>query len=337
MIPQHQGDMRMLRSKSRRTMIRQIGGALFCAFLAAPGAGLATSAAAQDESVRVTFIIYTAAGDPFWNPVIHGAEEAAKDRNVALDIQYADSDPVKQNNLIETAIANQVDGIALVNWIPNAFTANIAKARAAGIAVITFDTDDPKPNATESQAYVGQDFFAAGKRIGKKMIEAGKLSKGDHVVCPVEDPDAFYGTERYRGIKSVLDESGITSERLDASPTMATALSRISEYLVGHPETKAIIGLGSVVTEVAPQAAAEAKVAPAVGGFDLSPGIVDNILSGKMIATVDSGAYYEGYMPIVMLHYFVKYGVPPASIPIGGTIIDAANAGLVKQWAGTYR
>ena len=122
-----------------------------------------TTAAAQDDKVDVTFIIYTAAGDPFWNPVIHGAEEAAKDRDVALDIQYADQDPVKQNNLIETAIANKVDGIALVNWIPDAFTASIAKARAAGIAVVVFDTDDPKPNATESQAYVGQNFFAAGQ------------------------------------------------------------------------------------------------------------------------------------------------------------------------------
>src|SRR6266540_572795 len=121
---------------SRRTALKQIVGTLFCTSLAGVSIGLeAKSAAAGDESVRVTFIIYTAAGDPFWNPVIHGAEEAAKDRNVVLDIQYADSDPVKQNNLIETAIANKVDGIAVVNWIPDAFTANIAKARAAGIAV----------------------------------------------------------------------------------------------------------------------------------------------------------------------------------------------------------
>lgn len=325
----------MQKSTSRRTILASI--AAGSAGLAAAGAFPVGTALAQEEKVNVTFIIYTAAGDPFWNPVIHGAEEAAKDRGVSLDIQYADSDPVKQNNLIETAITNKVDGIALVNWLPDAFTANIAKARAAGIAVVTFDTDDPKPNATASQAYVGQDFFAAGQRIAKKMIEAGGLKKGDHVVSPVEDPDAFYGTERYRGIKAVLDEAGITSERLDASPTMATALTRISQYLVGRPETKAVIGLGSVVTEVAPQAAAEANVTPTIGGFDLSPGIVDSILSGKMVATVDSGAYYEGYMPIVMLYYFTRYGVPPSSIPIGGTVIDAGNAELVKKWAGTYR
>src|SRR5262245_23438202 len=327
----------MLRSQWLRNSLR-------CGF--APLAALAVAAgmsaalplpAAADDPVDVTFIIYSAPGDPFWNPVIHGAEEAAKDRGVTLDIQYADQDPVKQNNLIETAIANKVDGIAVVNWIPDAFTANIAKARAAGIGAVTFDTDDPNPNATESQGYVGQDFFAAGQRIAKKMIEAGNLKSGDHVVAPVEDPDAFYGVERYRGIKSVLDKAGVTSERLDASPTMATTLTRISQYLVGNANTRAIIGLGSVTTEVAPQAAAEAGVNIPVGGFDLSPAIVDSILAGKTVATVDSGAYYEGYMPIVMLYYFAKYGIPPSSIPIGGTIIDASNASLVKTWAGTYR
>jgi simple sugar transport system substrate-binding protein len=62
--------------------------------------------AVADGAVKVTMIIYTAPGDPFWNPVIHGAQEAAKDRGVSLDIQYADQDPVKQNNLIQTAITH---------------------------------------------------------------------------------------------------------------------------------------------------------------------------------------------------------------------------------------
>jgi simple sugar transport system substrate-binding protein len=294
-------------------------------------------ASAADDTVNVTMIIYTAPGDPFWNPVIHGAQEAAHDRGVKLDIQYADQDPVKQNNLIETAIVNKVSGIAVVNWIPDAFTKSIAVARAKGIGLVTFDTDDPRPNATESQAYVGQDFFAAGQRIAKRMITAASLKSGDHVVCPVEDPDAFYGVERYRGIKSVLDQAGVTSEKIDATPTMATALTRISEYLVGHQDTKAVIGLGSVVTEVAPQAVAEADLKAAVGGFDLSPHIVDDILAGKIVATVDSGAYYEGYMPVVLLYYYAKYGIPPVSVPIGGALIDKDNAGLVKKWAGTYR
>jgi len=300
-------------------------------------AGVMAAPAVAADAVRVTMIIYSAPGDPFWNPVIHGAQEAAKDRGVSLDIQYGDQDPVKQNNLIQTAIANRVDGLAVVNWTPDAFTASIAAARKAGIGVVVFDTDDPRPNATASQAYVGQNFFTAGQNIGRYMVSAAGLKKGDHVVCPVEDPDAFYGVERYRGIKSVLDEAGIVSEKIDATPTMATALTRIAEYLVGHQDTKAIIGLGSVVTEVAPKAVADAKLKVAVGGFDLSPQIIDDIIAGNTLATVDSGAYYEGYMPIVMLYYFAKYGIPPVSVPIGGSVIDKATASVVKEWAGTYR
>lgn len=170
-----------------------------------------------------------------------------------------------------------------MNWLPGAFTENIAKTRDAGLGVVTFDTNDPDPNATMSQAYVGQDFFMAGQRIAQTMIEAGHLKAGDHVVAPVEDPDAFYGTERYRGIKDILDKAGITSERLDATPTMVTALTRLSQYLVGNGQTKAVIGLGSVVTEIAPQAAVEAGLDIPVGGFDLSPAIVDSILAGKML------------------------------------------------------
>ena len=53
-----------------------------------------TAARAADAPVNVTFIIYTAPGDPFWNPVIHGAEEAAKDRGVKIDILQIKSDSI---------------------------------------------------------------------------------------------------------------------------------------------------------------------------------------------------------------------------------------------------
>ena len=82
---------------------------------------------------------------------------------------------------------------------------------------------------------------------------------------------------------------------------------------------------------------ADAKAKVAVGGFDLSPRIVDDIIAGKSLGTVDSGAYYEGYMPIVLLYYYAKYGIPPVSIAIGGTVIDKEAAAEVKKWAGTYR
>jgi ABC-type sugar transport system substrate-binding protein len=48
---------------------------------------------------------------------------------VDMDIQYGNSDPVTQNNLIETAIANQVDGIAVMIQDDSAFDETICKQR----------------------------------------------------------------------------------------------------------------------------------------------------------------------------------------------------------------
>ena len=140
------------RPVSRRR--RRIGllalGAMFSAALAA-----APAAAEDAKPVKITYIIYTEAGNVFWNPGIQGVKDAAKDFNVDVDVQYGDTDPVKQNNLIEAALANRVDGIAVMFFTKKAFTENIKKARDAGIAVIGVNIDD---TGTERQAYVGADF-----------------------------------------------------------------------------------------------------------------------------------------------------------------------------------
>jgi simple sugar transport system substrate-binding protein len=137
--------------------------------LAALGTFLAVSLwgsaprADEQKPLNITFIIYTEAGNVFWNPALRGVQDAAKAFNANVDIQYADADPVKQNNIIETAIANKVDGIALTIFVPDAFTKNIQKARDAGIGVVAFNIDDPKGAAGSArQAFVGQDLSVAG-------------------------------------------------------------------------------------------------------------------------------------------------------------------------------
>ena len=319
--------------EGKMQILRYLGAAA-AAFLVMISAG--NVSAAQHETIDVTMILFTEPGIPFWLPVIKGAEEAAAEKGVVLDIQYADGDPVKQNNIIEAAIANKIDGIALVNWIPDAFTKNIALARAAGIGVVVFDTDDPNPDATESQGFYGASFYKAGKSVANYMVSSVGLKSGDHVLVGVEFPDAFYGIERYRGIKEVFDGLGITSERIDTTPTTDTALTRLAQYLVGHPETDGVIGLGEIATSVAPKAVAEAGMDIPAAGFSLTTGIVNDIIAGRLIGIVDSAAFYEGYLPIINLYYFVKYGLPPTSVELGGGVVDQSNVDKVKDWVGIY-
>ena len=67
----------------------------------------------QEENYRFLLIMFGSAGNPFWPKVISGARNAADAHGFRVDIQYADNNPIKQNNIMETAIANKVDGIGI--------------------------------------------------------------------------------------------------------------------------------------------------------------------------------------------------------------------------------
>src|SRR6188768_1741348 len=112
----------------------------------------ACGAVAQDQdSVKATMIIYLDPSVQFFNPVVKGAQDAAAAFNVDLDVQYANNDPVRQNDLIESAVA----GIAVAISSSDAFDESICAAVDAGIVVIGFNNDDLEGAAGNCrQAYV---------------------------------------------------------------------------------------------------------------------------------------------------------------------------------------
>lgn len=111
---------------------------------AALAAGLATllTSSALAADVKATMIIYLDPSVQFFNPVVKGAQDAAAQFGVDLDVQYANNDPVRQNDLIESATVSGVDGIAVAISSSDAFDESICAAVKAGIIVIGFNNDD---------------------------------------------------------------------------------------------------------------------------------------------------------------------------------------------------
>jgi simple sugar transport system substrate-binding protein len=311
----------------------------------AVAAGLLALALAQpsmarmdNDEVDITYVLYTKVGNVFWEPAIRGANEAAELLGVNIDIQYGDQDPVKQNNIIETAIANKVDGIAIAIYTPDAFTENVAKARAAGMGVVVFNIDDPGGTAaTESMGFIGQDFPTSGYAIAKLLVERWGIKAGDHVAAPVELPDLTYAVKRYEGVKRAIDEVGATSEMFGTGVVMEEARTSIAQYLVGHPETDAVISLGGTPTAQAPAAIEVAGMEIPNGGFDINEIVMRNIMAGKTEATIDQQPYYQGFLPILFLANFKRYGLIPGDFNTGLAIVDRSNAEFVSELAGTYR
>jgi simple sugar transport system substrate-binding protein len=307
------------------------------ALLGAMLACLATGAEAAQP--KITMIIYTSPGVPFFNPLIKGAQDAAKQADVDLDIQYANNDQVLENNIIQTAVANKVDGIGAIIWDDHAFKKSICDAVHAGIPVIAFNIDNTKGAAESCRlAFIGQDFVSAGYLIGKRMVAAAHLKKGDLVFTPVEFPDAAYATLRHEGVQKALDEVGATSEIIGTGGNLPEVRTKMVQYLIGHSDVKAIIGLGEQPMIEALPSLKEAKLKVPVGGFDVSKEILDGIANGDIVATVDQQPYSQGFFTVQQLALKIRYGLYPSDMKTGGLgLVDKTNYKFAVKWAGTYR
>lgn len=332
----------------RRLLVLSIALILVACFMSACSHPVDTSSTSSPGSAKTvsnapkykfTFIIYDAPGNPFWTKVKAGADEAKTTLGCDVDIQYSQNDAAKQNDILETAITNNVDGIALCLNFDKAYDGNVKRARDKGIPVVAFNIDDSQKVKTNTRmAYIGQDMETAGYLITKRLISTAKLKSGDNVVCPVEHPDAVYARQRYAGAKKAFDEVGIKSEVLETGAiSLDDTLTKLTQYLIGHKDTDAVLAMGGMPMEVAPRAAKDAGLNIPNAGFDLTKQIAQNIVDGKSIATVDQQPFYQGYLTILQLYYSKKYGLAPCSINTGGAMVDGTNVKQVLSLADSVR
>ncbi|GAH27550.1 unnamed protein product, partial [marine sediment metagenome] len=193
--------------------------------------------------------------DPFWAVVHKGMLDAAKELGCKADIDLVGGDVSLLVKRFQEVVAMGPDGVALVINDSVAYDKPVADALAVGVNVIGMNNDDPEGVAGNTRlAYVGQNERRAGYMIARRAFETAKnlgwdLAKA-HVAMPVEVPGATYGVVRSQGIKDAGKEYGITSyEIIDAGGLeMTTVEARETAYLLAHPETTFIIGLGGIVT-----------------------------------------------------------------------------------------
>jgi simple sugar transport system substrate-binding protein len=302
------------------------------------GAGQSGRTEAAGE-YRFTFIIYGTSGNPFFTKVVAGADEASKKLGCSVDIQFADNDAARQNNILETAISNKVDGIALAIHLDDAYNEPVKRALKAGIPVIAFNVDHSRKSLGNARmAYIGQDMETAGYLISKRLIADGKLKAGDKVVCPVEHPEAVYAVQRYAGARRAFGEVAINSEVLNTGGvSLEDTLNKLTQYLLGHKDTAAVLAMGGMPMEVTPQAIKDVGLSIPNAGFDITRQIATNIKEGRTIATVDQQPFYQGFITITQLYYNRKYGLLPCDMNTGGGMVDQSSAARVVDLADSVR
>jgi simple sugar transport system substrate-binding protein len=97
-----------------------------------------------------------------------------------------------------------------------------------------------------------------------------------------------------------------------------------------HPDVDGLIALGSVAAEPALQALQDAgKIGQVkLATFDLTPTVLRAIAQKEIEFAVDQQEFLQGYLPVVFLAYYSRYGLLPANdvIRTGETFITASDA-----------
>jgi ribose transport system substrate-binding protein len=249
---------------------------------------------------------------PVFNYAKIGAERQAKEYG-NVDILWnapATPDQLKQKEILESAITQKVDGIAISSLNGDFLTETINKAMDAGIPVVTWDSD-----ATKSKriAFYGVDDFASGRILGEQAV---RLLNGKGKVAIITSVGATNLQRRLDGIKEVLAKApGIQIvEVFDIKEDVVRCAELIATGTNRYPDLAAWLSTGGwpVFTRNATAAIDPAKTK--LISFDTIQPALDLLREGKV--TVLLGQKYFGWgSETVKLLYDIKHGkMPPSPI-----------------------
>lgn len=257
-------------------------------------------AVAQDQKVFY-LLSHGGASDPFWVDWNAGATAACTQLAVDCKISFSEGDMAAQKEAFGSAIASHPAGIATTSAQPGLWTEEVAAAKAAGIPIIFFNTDDP---ATGRQAYVGADLTKAGVIWAQYLVDHNLVKVGDKVFLPVEVPGASYQQLETAGIASVFDPLGITYDVVDAGTDPAGVISKMTDYMLANKPT-AVIALGDLVASSVQRVFDAAGVAPgsvAVVGWGNSKETAESVKAGYVNAAAWQFPSAQGFMPVALLN-----------------------------------
>jgi len=176
-------------------------------------------------------------------------------------------------------------------------------------------------------AHVGQEEEPAGVAAGKRMAADGVRD----AVCLNHEPGNAGPDSRCRGFERAMRAAGAKVRTVKIELREAARAQRQIAAVLRDRRIDGMLSLSSDGGEAALGALATTGRSGDVelGTFDLSPDVLRAVLTGRIRWAIDQQAYLQGYMPVVMLGEFARYGLFAAEgrvIPTGPHFVTRATA-----------
>lgn len=290
----------------------------------------ASAGKASTPRMKVALVTHQAPGDTFWDIVRKGAEAAAAKDNVDL-IYSADPNAGNQANLVQNAIDQKVDGIAVTLAKPDALKAVIDKAEAAGIPVVGLNSGLSDWKELGLLEFFGQDESVAGEAFGKKLNEVG----AKNALCVVHEQGNVGLTQRCDGVKKTFE--GETQVVNVNGTDMPSVKSTITAKLEQDSAIDYVLTLGAPFAPTAVQSVGDAGSKAKVATFDLNKELTKAIQDGSIEFAVDQQPYLQGYLAIDGLWLYKNNGNYSGGgeqpVLTGPAFVDKSNVDAVSEFA----
>ncbi|MFI0846337.1 substrate-binding domain-containing protein [Mesorhizobium sp. IMUNJ 23232] len=305
--------------------------------LAAAVLAFGGEAKAQDD-ISIYFV-GCAAPTGFHGYLARGAEEAGKNLGVKVTYIYPDQLTIpNQVQKIEEAIAAQAKGIAVCAFTEDSSYADVAaRAKEAGIA---FGSAAAPPSGAQVRDpndlflfRTGSDEAAAGKLTAQRLLAMGV--KGRVVVANQQPGDASCQLRATSQIDA-LKAAGVEADFLELTMDPGQQSEAIFNYLRLHPDTAAATSTCDVIDGFLSAKADSGRTDLILTGYDIVAQSLEAIKDGRQSFTIDQQQFWRGYMPVLLLTHYLKYGLIQGNYFLTGpTIVDKDNvervAALVKE------
>ena len=293
-------------------------------------AGGVSAGKATTPRLTVAMITHQGPGDTFWDIVRKGAEAAAAKDNVRL-VYSSDPSAGNQANLVQNAIDQKVDGIAITLAKPDAMKDVLRKATAAGIPVVGLNSGVSEWKKLGLMEFFGQDETVAGEAFGKKLNEVGAKK----AVCVITEQGNIGLTQRCDGVKKTFQ--GKTENLYVNGTDMPSVKSTITAKLKQDNSIDYVVSLGASYALTAVQSVSEAGSKAKIATFDLNKDLTGAISDGTIQFAVDQQPYLQGYLAIDSLWLYKNngnyMGGGEQAILTGPAFVDKSNVDQIAQFA----
>jgi simple sugar transport system substrate-binding protein len=296
----------------------------FMTALAVLGSLLLPVVALAQKKPHIIVVTHGQVSDSFWLVVKNGVDQAAKDTGAQVDYRSPEKfDMVAMAQLIDAAVASKPDGLVVSIPDADALGKSIQAAVKTGIPVISMNSGSDVSKKLGCLMHIGQEEYVAGKGAGERMKAEGVTK----AVCLNQEVGNAGLDLRAKGFKEGL---GGNVEVLAVSMDFTQTRNAVAGYLQKNPDIEGILALGPTGAEPALQALQQAGKVGKVkfGTFDLSPTVLQALAKKEMDFAIDQQQFLQGYLPVVFLANYVKYGLLVAtnSIPTGPGFVTPENA-----------